>query len=239
MQTLNARSCPRCDFFLGYSTTQASYGHQQTTVIGCCLNCDYQLPIRALLRGKRRPLSALAPRAGSHLTVISRQPPQLRQLARKAPLPRNCAGDLRAVGQALEQLQLKNFNLKRDGRSYLIWNRDSAYSPDNIKLPHMAGLDSTAPNYRLSAEDVERIEREGVSRRSQRFHPVDGHKLSHLLRALGTQIERRGRRLLGITWREEAVRVIVESARGRRRIEPIRSDVLYDLWVRMYLRRAR
>jgi len=92
--------------------------------------------------------------------------------------------------------------------------------------------------YRFDSDDIVRIERDGISQRSQYFHPVDGRKLSHLLRTLGAHVERSGRRLMGIHWRETSVGVIVES-RGRCRVEPIRTDILYDLWVRMYLRRAR
>lgn len=207
--------------------------------MGACLNCGYRLPIHAILRGKRPPL-ALSKRAAPILTVIEgpiTRSKRLRQ-ASAGIVPRHCARELRAVGQVLEELQLKNFSLKRNGGSYLIWNRDCAYSPGRGKLPLMAWHDSTKPDYRLSAEDVERIERDGVGRRQNHFQPVDGHKLSQLLRTLGTQIERRGQRLLAITWREGTVSAVIEGARGRRRIEPIRTDLLYDLWVRMYLRRA-
>lgn len=239
MQTLNARGCPRCDFFLGYSTTRPSFDRRRTALIGACLNCGYRLPIHAILRSQRPPV-ALSQRAAPILTVIEGPVPRSKRL-RQAPagsFPRHCARELRAVGQALEQLQLKNFNLKRDGRSYLIWHQNPAGSPGRSRRPRKTWHDSTAPDYRFRAEDVERIERDGISRRSKHFQPVDGHKLSHLLRTLGTQIDRRGQRLLGITWRAEAVSVIVEGARGRRRIEPIPTDLLYDLWVRMYLRRA-
>lgn len=237
MQTLNACSCPRCHFFLGYSTTLPSFNNRRTTLLGACLNCDYRLPIHAILRGKRSPLTP-PQRAASTLVAVEGTSPG-RQRFRQASagtVPRYCARELRAVGQALEQLHVRNFNLRRAGKAYLIWQRDSA--PPATKPPLKRAPVSPAPNYRLSRDDIERIERDGKSRRSQYFHPVNGHKLSHLLRTLGAQVERRGQRLLGVTWRDDAVSVVVETRPGRRHVEQIRTEILYDLWVRMYLRRA-
>lgn len=228
MQTLNACACPRCNFFLGYSTTQPSFNHRRTALMGACLNCGYRLPIHAILRGKRPP-PALPLRAAPILTVLEGPANGSRRFRRASTgtVPRHCARELRAVGQALEQQGVRDFNLRRTGQGYLIWERDSA-----------SHFHPIAPSYRFDRSDIERIERDGISRRSQRFHPVNGHKLSHLLRALGAQIERRGQRLLGLTWSADAVGVVVEQRRGRRRVEQVRADILYDLWVRMYLRRA-
>lgn len=238
MQTSNACSCPRCHFFLGYSATQPTFNRRRTTLIGACLNCDYRLPIRAILRGKR---SRLTPpqRAASNLALVtgsSIAADQVKQ-AYAGTVPRYCARELRAVGQALEQLHVKSFNLRRAGQSYLIWERESAARAAMSPLSDRPV--STAPRYRFSRTDIERIERAGISQRSQYFHPVNGHKLSHLLRTLGAQIERRGQRLLGLTWHDQAVSVILQSPRGKRHVEEIRTEILYDLWVRMYLRRAR
>lgn len=219
MPTLNACPCPRCGFFLGYSTTRPAFNNQRTIVIGSCLNCDYRLPVRAVLRGKDSPRLS-EPRGETHLSLVQSKLHQPELPKPQSRAIRNCARELRAVGQALEQLQLKNFHLKLDEGGYLIWH------------------DSKQPTYRLSSAEVERIERNGRSQRSQYYHPVNGHRLSHLLRTLGAQIERRGQRLLGLTWRATAVNVVVKNKRGELCVEPLRSDILYDLWVRMYLRRA-
>lgn len=247
MLTLNACSCPRCHFYLGYSTTEPSFNNRRTTVIGSCLNCDYRLPIHAILRG-RRPLPPSQEPSRSNLRLIQGNAASAKLVAarlRRRRTTHNPTGapaldygrDLRAVGQALEQLQLKSFHLKRDGRSYLIWNRDTAASSHNKKMLK-SWPERKDPNYRLSRDDIDRIHRDGVRQRRTRYYPVDGHKLSHLLRTLGAQIQVRGQSLLGITWGEPTVSVVIETAHGRRHIEEIRTDTLYDLWVRMYLRRA-
>jgi hypothetical protein len=42
---------------------------------------------------------------------------------------------------------------------------------------------------------------------------------------------------LGIAWQELSIGVVVETPQGRKEIEVFRPDNLYDLWVRMYLKR--
>jgi hypothetical protein len=148
--------------------------------------------------------------------------------------------ELRAVGQALEKLQLKNFNVKHAGRSYFIWNQDQAQTghSDRPRELFRKSRPAVAPTFRLDPDDLVRIECAGKVRRQNTFSVTNGRKLSHLLRTLGEFINSRNQQLLGITWREPSFSVVVETAKGRRRIEEFRTDFLYDLWVRMYLRRA-
>src|SRR5262249_24994729 len=44
-------------------------------------------------------------------------------------------------------------------------------------------------------------------------------------------------RLLGISWQDFSISVVVETTQGQRQIDVFRPDNVYDLWVRMYLRR--
>jgi hypothetical protein len=252
MLTLNASTCPRCHYFFGYSTTQPDFSNRRTTLIGSCLNCDFRLPIHAILRGRRTALTPertsgsslrLVPGKLASLTTVARAPN--RRPSATAPssaVSQYYGRDLRAVGQALEKLQLKQFTLKRAGRSYFIWHHDQtqpAASHQWTLEPLRKRAASTAPTFRLDPADVERIELAGRVRRQKAHSVTNGHRLSHLLRTLGEHIKSRGQQLLGITWRESSVSVVIETAKGRRCVEEFRTDFLYDLWVRMYLRRAR
>jgi hypothetical protein len=58
-----------------------------------------------------------------------------------------------------------------------------------------------------------------------------------LLRTVGDLVSERGERLLGIAWQELSISVVVETSNGRKEIDVFRPDNLYDLWVRMYLKR--
>jgi hypothetical protein len=91
--------------------------------------------------------------------------------------------------------------------------------------------------FRYSFREIDLLEREGQSRRRQQSGIPDGHSLCQLLRTIGALVEQRGDRLLGISWQELSVSMVFQSAQGRREIDVFRHDNLYDLWVKLYLRR--
>ena len=53
----------------------------------------------------------------------------------------------------------------------------------------------------------------------------------------GDLVDQNSERLLGIAWQDLSVGVVIEKPQGRKEIDVFRPDNLYDLWVRMYLKR--
>ncbi len=172
------------------------------------------------------------------------------------------ARHLRAIGQDLENLRLSTFNLEYVGDAYLVWVRSEEHGDANPvfrinknrlqKLwrnktpPRPIGHEesySQAPSQtagrrlRYSVLELDRIEREQRERRRWPSGNADGHRLSQLLRTVGDLVNQRGERLLGIAWQELSISVVVETPQGRKEIDVFRPDNLYDLWVRMYLKR--
>ncbi|MGH7794059.1 MAG: hypothetical protein ACREQ2_04030 [Candidatus Binatia bacterium] len=176
--------------------------------------------------------------------------------------PADYARHLRAIGQELEALHFSHFNLELTADAYVVWVKASDRTETNNsplrisksrlqKLwhhrtpPHIIGHEEsyalsssqTGKRLRYSVQELDRIEREQRARRQQQSGSADGHSLSQLLRTLGDLVGRKSERLLGITWQELSVGVVVETHQGRREIDVFRPDNLYDLWVRMYLKR--
>lgn len=176
--------------------------------------------------------------------------------------PIDYAHHLRIIGQDLENFHLDRFNLEWTGDAYLVWTRpDSAPANQNPLLrisrnrlqrlwknradarpigheeSYTNAESQPAKRLRYSLVELERIERERRQLRRQRSGNADGHGLSQLLRTIGELVEQRGQRLLGISWQELSVSMVVETPQGRREIEVVRPDNLYDHWVRMYLKR--
>jgi hypothetical protein len=176
--------------------------------------------------------------------------------------PSDYARHLRAIGQDLENLHLSTFNLEYVGDSYLVWIRpddqgETANSLSRIsrnrlqKLwrnktlgrplgheePYPVSPSRTGKRLRYSVQELDRIEREQRARRRQQSGNADGHRLSQLLRTVGDLVRQRGERLLGIAWQELSVSIVVETPHGQKEIDVFRPDNLYDLWVRMYLKR--
>jgi hypothetical protein len=176
--------------------------------------------------------------------------------------PADYSRHLRAIGQDLEALHFSNFNLEFTGDAYLVWVKsgDSAESDKPLsrisktrlkKLwrdrtpPRMIGHEESYPispsetgkRLRYTVVELDRIEKEQRARRRAQSGNADGHSLSQLLRTLGDFVGRQSARLLGVAWQELSIGVVVETPQGRKEIEVFRPDNLYDLWVRMYLKR--
>jgi hypothetical protein len=176
--------------------------------------------------------------------------------------PADYARHLRAIGQDLENLHLSTFNLEYTGDSYLVWIRPDDQTGGNNPLfrigknrlqnlwrnkllPRTLGHEEsyavssnqTGKRLRYTVQELDRIEREQRARRRRHGGTADGHCLSQLLRTVGDLVGQRGERLLGVAWQELSIGVVVETRQGRKEIEVYRPDNLYDLWVRMYLKR--
>jgi hypothetical protein len=268
MAKYRARNCPKCNYYLGFSITKSPAKGKEISVTSFCLNCSYKLPINRIIRGIRRTTSPfrraalrLASVTNFEQTTSSDARYQIEDTEKPFSLldyPRH----LRVIGQDLENLRLKTFNLECTGDAYLIWSPSDKADTEghplsrlsknrlqklwkNKSQPRSYGheerftLPSSLPTkrYRYSFRDIERMEYESKSRRRRKSTITDGHSLSQLLRTVGAVVGQRRERLLGISWQDFSISVVVETTQGQRQIDVFRPDNLYDLWVRMYLRR--
>jgi hypothetical protein len=177
--------------------------------------------------------------------------------------PQDYARHLRVIGQDLENIQLDTFNLECAGDAYLVWVRsDGGHEgghpllgagkgrllqklwrnriPSHTVAREESYTDShaqTGKRLRYSVADLDRMERGQRTHRRQQSGAADGHSLSQLLRTVGDLVGRKGERLLGISWQALSISMVVETPQGRKEIDVFRPDNLYDLWVKMYLRR--
>lgn len=176
--------------------------------------------------------------------------------------PAQYAQHLRAIGQDLERIHLTAFNLECTGEDYLVWVRSDVWAKDDnpllqvrrSRLPKLWRNKSTlrtaaqeetytdphahaVKRLRYSLPVLDLIESEQRQRRRNENGATDGHALSQLLRTIGDNIGRRGERLLGVSWQGFSVSTVSEDTLGRKGIDILRPDNLYDLWVKMYLRR--
>ena len=266
MANYRARSCPNCNYYVAFSVAKPPAQPQQAAVISFCLNCGYKIPVHSVIRGIRRVASPVrrgllrlanmtSPGDAPHGDGDAQDEPR-----EKSNEPSDYARDLRAIGQDLEQLRLTRFNLECTGGMYLVWPRSGSADAQprssilasqrlrtlwqNRNEPRTQGQEEyTSLNplcrvrrYRYTSADIQKIDRAGRARRRSTA-TIDGHSLSQLLRTIGALVGQRNQKLLGIAWQELSVSVVFESDRGRREIDVFRFDHLYDLWVRMYLRR--
>jgi hypothetical protein len=257
MPTYRARSCPNCNFYVGLTITRPSGARSEAPVNGLCLNCGYQIPVHAVVAGKKKAppgpkqrWSPISVALGAPRKLMARRESQEKlALETAASRSRPYGVDLRAIGQELERLQHNHFNIECRGASYWVWPRNegserlggvsSAQNDGRLKdFLRRSGFFSHKIPYRYDPADIDRIDQKGKAKRQPDTTTTDGHRMSQLLRTLGTLVSRRGQGLLAISWQDASISVVVESPRGERALNVYRRDNLYDSWVKCYLHRA-
>jgi hypothetical protein len=263
MAIYRARSCPKCNYYLGFSTARPPFKNKPISITSFCLNCSYKLPINAIIRNIRRPIPPFR-RGALRLAAVTGaarpsdpKPDRDMETGEKSFAPLDYPRHLRVIGQDLENLRLKAFNLECTGDSYLVWSRYGSETHPLSRVsrnrlhklwrhrfqslgqgePFTMASSRKVQRYRYSPRDIQRMEEEGRARRRPQGSTTDGHRLSQLLRTVGALVGQRREKLLGVSWQDFSVSIVVETAQRRRRIDVFRPDNLYDLWVRMYLRR--
>jgi hypothetical protein len=169
---------------------------------------------------------------------------------------------LRALGQALELLNVDRFCMEPDGDDFLV--RANAIVPvaNSIEPPleanilqHVWGglpgqrsaqlaldLSVAAPivtrlDLRYTSADIDRLDREGRARRMNPQRIADPGSLSQLLRTIGAYINRKPARLVKISQEGTSAIVDYQTFFGSRNREVLTAADLYDFWFEMYMRR--
>jgi hypothetical protein len=256
MAKYQARVCPKCKFYLGFSIIRARFRTTEHSVVGSCLNCDYTIPVHKIIVGKKRKVPPSEVRfrrligLPGNAKTDDRTAPRFESRSRQAEAFGpwgSYSQSLRAIGQHLENSHVKTFNLQCSEELYSVWAgaevSSSKKSPSSVFRRGLFGTggqnkNDAATSYKYSPCDIDRIERDGKSRREQSNGMPDGHSRSQLLRTIGGLVNKRGNRLLGISWQNHCVAIVVEMSSGRREIDVFRPEHLYDLWVKMYLSRG-
>src|SRR3990170_6002097 len=134
--------------------------------------------------------------------------------------PGTYAAELRAVGQGIEQLKLAQFEIEAVRDDYMV-----------------RSLEGEAQQWRWTPDAVERLEHEGRRRRQRAEGMPEAHRPSQVLRALGQYLDNLGARPKRITKGTDEIVMVYETSAGSRVTESRTLSSVYDLWVRMYLRR--
>jgi hypothetical protein len=161
---------------------------------------------------------------------------------------------LRAIGQALELLKVDSFDMQPEGEDFLVRGKTSIPEQPSVEdklrliwgaLPKERALESgmkpatvTRLDLRYTPKDVERLEQEGQAKRMNARAIADANSLSQLLRTIGAYIGLKRARLLKMSWNGITITLIYETSSGRLTDEELTVSDLYDVWVRMYMKRA-
>jgi len=147
---------------------------------------------------------------------------------------------LRAIGQALEGMNIRSFELEPVGEEFILRGTvpgssqgRTLYNPR--EQSYLGGL--TQIELRYSLREIDLLEKAGLSRRGDFGKPADASSLSQVLRCIGGYLQQKCAHLVKVTRALDSVAVEYETSLGSKMKETFAVRDLYDLWVRMYLQR--
>ena len=155
--------------------------------------------------------------------------------------PLSFAQSLRVIGQDLEGLGVKAFALARHADEYIVrldWDGPDARLREKTLVKRIAGKlhrteDSQVAPLRFTTAQIISSDIERSLRRGESTGVPDSANLSLILRVLGNFLDERGAADFAISWSGDGARVNYD-----RKAESFTTENLYDLGVRMYLRRS-
>ena len=153
------------------------------------------------------------------------------------------AHTLRAIGQALETLNLRDFSVEPSGDGYRVTGAAVAQNLGLVRSTGSAlaardrGVRVRPIDLNYSPGDVRRLEREGQAQRRSTGQTPEANTLPQILRVIGSVVDQKRGQLLAISKEAEIVRLEYQSFSGQIFSEDYTMPMLYDRWVRMYKRR--
>jgi hypothetical protein len=173
------------------------------------------------------------------------------------------AQPLRAIGQALETLNIQAFEMEPADEVFFVRgakpSNGAGIVQSQISIDKLQTIWGSVPEQNIwpgahqrektpnaisqielhyTSHDVERLESEGRARRGTAKMMSDTPSLSQLLRCIGAYLTQKLARLQKLSWAGDSLSVVYETSLGSRIQETLAASDLYDLWVRMYLQRA-
>ena len=163
---------------------------------------------------------------------------------------------LRAIGQALEVIQIQEFEIELAGDDILVRgatpsahhkHKPGQVSPDQLQavwgaVPDLAAkqAERSVADMELcySRSDIERLDAEGRARRGISSAPADASRLSQALRGIGGYLDHKRASLSTLRRDHDSMAAEYQTSAGTPMRETFAPKDIYDLWVRMYLQRA-
>jgi len=176
----------------------------------------------------------------------------------KAKATVNYQNVLRAIGQGLEALEVKSFDLEVSASHYVVRGEGKKpTTPDapkvslkksflslvlNVTKKRTARTADSPPFHftglRFTRTDIELLERKGkVLQTNFENDAPDPHRLSQILRTVGAYLDQDGCRLLKIIWRDGFLKLWHVNRRGVESKDILSPLALYDQWVHQYKQR--
>lgn len=165
------------------------------------------------------------------------------------------AGQLRPVGQTLDDLRIESFTVISDDDGFIVRDktrnraqltpREKAFLSE-LSESHSASkarqnalrLASGIFEWHLTSADIERLDKAGRERRRDTEQAPESHSMSQILRIVGEIVDQKCGRLISVSKTESLVTVDYLTSTGRLNSENYTLPMIYNFWVGSYKRRA-
>jgi len=176
----------------------------------------------------------------------------------KAKATVNYQNVLRVIGQGLEILDVKSFDLEASDDHYVVrgeckksMTTDTPKSSRktsfltivfNVTKQRTAQTAGSLPFHftglSFSQTDIELLDQKGKALQTKfESSAADPHKLSQVLRTVGAYLDQDGHRLAKISWRDGYLKVWHINRQGVESKDILSPTALYDQWVHQYKQR--
>lgn len=152
------------------------------------------------------------------------------------------AQHLRVIGQALDAKRISVFELKSQGNQYIVRGEPDTDSSLVGKLRHWRERiqgHALASSFTYAPPDIEKLDREGKSRRSKPGRLPDFYSLSNALRTVGSYLDSQGAELLEIHKSSLNVTLLYRNKDGHPNMEERSLASFYDLFIALHGRRKK
>jgi hypothetical protein len=152
----------------------------------------------------------------------------------------NCTQILRVIGQVIERLDMIGaFRLVCGEDGYEIHELANGAETQPRQSQEQREAPPSLREFRITLKEIEKLDRRGQSKRWDAEGLPNPDRLPNILRAAGTYVDLKGGRLLEITKKDENGLVVRYETSGREiHTDLLEAPDLYDLFVRVYLKRA-
>jgi len=149
---------------------------------------------------------------------------------------------LRVIGQVLEARDPEDFDLESYDNGFLVRGTEKVVSHETSVLrmllakPRLPQRGAFEVSYNF--EEVEQLDWEGRSKRSDPNALPDFYSLAQILRTVGEYVDLRSARLLGIARRGVRLTLQYENGEGKRTTEEHTVASFYNMFMGMYMHRS-
>jgi len=159
-------------------------------------------------------------------------------------MPRTNSYDrqLRNIGQSLEALRIHVFELSRQDDRFVVKGepeKETSLIATLRSWQKKRRSDGLQASLSFTDQDIEQLDRQGRSRRSQSNRLPDFHSLPNTLRTVGSYLDLRGAELLELHKRQLGVTLLSRNKNGYPEYEERTIASFYDLFVKLHERRGK